>query len=70
MTKYNTPTMVLMKIRDYVKLAVPESEVLKVIGEEARRNRTSAMTSREIDRVIKTSRARKKRLEKTDSVSR
>ena len=53
--------MVLMKIRDYVKLAVPEPEVLKVIGEEAQRNRTSAMTSRQIDRVIQASRARKKR---------
>lgn len=59
--KRGTPAAVLMGIRDYVKLAAPEPEVLKVIGEKARRNRTSVMTSRQIDRVIKASRARKKR---------
>jgi prevent-host-death family protein len=59
--KRGTPTAVLMNIRDYVKLAAPEPEVLKVIGEEARRNRTSALTPRQIDQVIKATRAEKKK---------
>jgi prevent-host-death family protein len=59
--KRGTPAAVLMSIRDYVKLAAPEPEVLKVIGEEARRNKTSALTSRQIDQVIKAARAEKKR---------
>ena len=37
---------VLLSIRDYVKLAAPEPEVLKVIGEESERTGTSKLTSR------------------------
>jgi hypothetical protein len=50
-----------MNIRDYVKLAAPEPEVLKIIGDEARQNRTSALSSRQIDQVIKAARAEKKK---------
>ncbi|HTF68807.1 MAG TPA: type II toxin-antitoxin system Phd/YefM family antitoxin [Edaphobacter sp.] len=32
--KRGTPTAVLLNIRDYVKLAAPEPEVLKIIGDE------------------------------------
>jgi prevent-host-death family protein len=59
--KRGTPAAVLLSIRDYVKLAAPEPEVLKVIGEEARRNKTSALTTRQIDQVIKAARAEKKK---------
>jgi prevent-host-death family protein len=59
--KRGTPTAVLLNIRDYVKLAAPEPEVLKIIGDEARQNRTSALSSRQIDLVIKTARAEKKK---------
>ena len=58
--KRNAPTAVLLNIRDYVRLAAPEPDILRLIGEEARRNKTSAMTSREIDRVIKATRAKNK----------
>ena len=40
--KRGTPTAVLLNIRDYVKLAAPEPEILKVIGEEAKRKKTAA----------------------------
>ena len=59
--KRGTPTAVLLNIRDYVKLAAPEPEVLKIIGDEARQNRTSALSSRQIDLVIKAARAEKKK---------
>ena len=59
--KRGTPTAVLMNIRDYVKLAAPEPEVLKIIGDEAAQNRTSALSSRQIDQVIKAARAEKKK---------
>jgi prevent-host-death family protein len=55
--KRGTPRAVLLSIRDYIKLAAPEPEVLKIIGDEAERNRTSGYSSRQIDRVIKASRA-------------
>jgi hypothetical protein len=59
--KRGTPTAVLLNIRDYVKLAAPEPEVLKIIGDEAKRNRTHALTSRQIDEVVKLARADKKK---------
>ena len=54
-----TPKAVLLSIRDYVRLAAPEPEVLALIGEESRRKGTHAVTSRQIDRVIQAVRARK-----------
>jgi prevent-host-death family protein len=59
--KRGTPTAVLMNLRDYVKLAAPEPEILKIIGQEARQNRTSQITSRHIDQVIKASRTQRKK---------
>src|SRR5580692_2241035 len=59
--KRGTPKAVLLSIRDYVKLAAPEPEVLRVLGEESERNGTSTLTSREIDKIIKASRSQKSR---------
>ena len=57
--KRGVPRAVLLSIRDYVKLAAPEPEVLRVIGEESERNGTSTLTSRQIHQIIKTSRSQK-----------
>ena len=57
--KRGTPKAVLLSIRDYVKLAAPEPEVLKLIGEESQRNGTDKLTPRQIDQIIKDTRARK-----------
>ena len=51
----------LLSIRDNVKLAAPEPEVLRILGEESERNGTNALTSRQIDQVIKATRAQKKK---------
>jgi prevent-host-death family protein len=59
--KRGMPKAVLIGIRDYVRLAAPEPEVLKVIGEESRRKGTDKFTSRQIDQVIKAARAQKPR---------
>lgn len=56
--KRGTPKAVLLSIRDYVRLAAPEPEVLRVIGEESERNGASALTSRQINRIIKASRSK------------
>jgi prevent-host-death family protein len=55
--KRGTPKAVLLSIRDYVKLAAPEPEVLRVIGEESERKGTSTLTARQIEQVIKASRS-------------
>jgi len=59
--KRGVPKAVLLSIRDYVKLAAPEPEVLRIIGEESKRNGTNTMTPRQIDQVIKDYRAQKKK---------
>lgn len=59
--KRGTPKAVLLSIRDYVKLAAPEPEVLRVIGEESERNGTNTLTFRQIEHVIKASRTQKKK---------
>jgi prevent-host-death family protein len=55
--KRGTPKAVLLSIRDYVRLATPEPEVLRLIGEESRLKGTDKLSSRQIDQVIKAARA-------------
>jgi prevent-host-death family protein len=57
--KRGTPRAVLLSIRDYVRLAAPEPEVLQVIGEESKRKGTDTFSARQIDQVIKAARAKK-----------
>ncbi len=57
--KRGIPRAVILSIRDYVKLAAPEPEVLRLLGEESLQNRTSALNSREIDKIIRKARSRK-----------
>jgi len=38
--KRGTPRAILLSTRDYVRLAAPEPEVLKILGEESRGMRT------------------------------
>jgi prevent-host-death family protein len=57
--KRGTPKAVLLSIQDYVRLAAPEPEVLRVIGEESRRKGTDKLSSRQIDQVIKATRSQK-----------
>lgn len=59
--KRGTPKAVLLSIRDYVKLAAPEPDVLRILGEESERNGTDTLTSRQIDRLIQASRTQKKK---------
>jgi prevent-host-death family protein len=59
--KSGTPRAVLMSIRDYVKLAAPEPEVLRILGEESVKKGTNTLTSRQIDQMIKATRAQKKK---------
>ena len=62
--KRGTPKAVLLSIRDYVKLAAPEPEVLRILGEESKRNGTAAISSRQIDTIIRAARAAKKKRQK------
>ena len=59
--KRGAPKAVLLSIRDYVKLAAPEPEVLRLIGEESERHGTNTHTTRQIDRIIKAARSERSR---------
>ena len=50
--KRGTPRAVMLTIRDYVRLAAPEPEVLAILGEESKRQGTDRLTSKQISRII------------------
>jgi hypothetical protein len=52
---------VLLSIRDYVRSATPEPEILRIIGEESKRRGTDKLSSREIDQEIKAVRSAKRK---------
>jgi prevent-host-death family protein len=59
--KRGTPRAVLLSVRDYVRLAVPEPEVLRIIGRESKQKRTDRLTPRQVDGLLKAARAAKSR---------
>jgi len=60
------PEVVIMGIKDFIRTIAPAPEVLQAIRAEARRNRTSKLTSRQIDREIAAAR-REQRLKNAAS---
>ncbi|HEV3481746.1 MAG TPA: type II toxin-antitoxin system Phd/YefM family antitoxin [Candidatus Acidoferrales bacterium] len=57
--KRGTPRAVLLSVRDYVRLAAPEPEVLKIIGEKSEARGTDQLTSQQIDKIIADTRAKR-----------
>ena len=57
--KRGTPKAVLLSIRDYVRLATPEPEVLRAIGRESQTKGTDKLTSRQIEQAIRAAREHK-----------
>ena len=51
--KRGAPRAILLSIRQYVRLAAPEPEILTVIGEESRARGTDALSAQQIDRIIR-----------------
>ncbi|HEV2697527.1 MAG TPA: type II toxin-antitoxin system Phd/YefM family antitoxin [Terriglobales bacterium] len=59
--KRGRPRAVLLSIRNYVRLAAPEPEILKIIGDESVRKGTNKLSPRHIGDVIRATRRSKKR---------
>lgn len=59
--KRRVPKAVLLSIRDYVRLAAPEPEILRILGEHSRRVGTDRLSTREIDRIIREARKEKRK---------
>ena len=50
--KRGAPQVVIMGVKDFLKTVAPEPVVLAAIRSEAKRNKTSNLTMRKIDREI------------------
>jgi prevent-host-death family protein len=59
--KRGTPKAILLSVRDYIRLAAPEPEILRILGEESRQKGTNRVSPREIDAVIRDTRRRRSR---------
>jgi prevent-host-death family protein len=59
--KRGTPRAVLLSIKDYVRLAAPEPEILRLIGQESRKRGTDRLSSTQIDQIIADTRKGKSR---------
>ena len=57
--KRGVPRAILLSIRDYVRLAAPEPEVLRIIGEESKAKGTDTLNSQRIDNIIEAARHNK-----------
>jgi len=56
--KRGTPRAVLLSIRDYVRLAAPEPEVLRILGEQSVAKGTDKLSSLQIDKIIRETRGK------------
>jgi len=65
--KRGEPQVVIMGVRDFLKAVSPESGVMAAIRTEARRNKKSALTMRQIDQEIAAFR-RERRLSNATSI--
>ncbi|OGE80707.1 MAG: prevent-host-death family protein [Candidatus Doudnabacteria bacterium RIFCSPHIGHO2_12_FULL_48_11] len=58
--KRGSPKAVILSIMDYLKSRAPEPEILRVIGEESKRNKTSRISMKRINAIITEVRRSKK----------
>jgi len=56
--KRGAPRAVLLSIRDYVRLAAPEPEVLRILGEHSEAKGTDKLSSQQIDKIIRETRVK------------
>lgn len=54
--KRGRPRAVLLSLRDYVRLAVPEPKVLEVIGRESKSKGTDKLSATQLERIVKAAR--------------
>jgi prevent-host-death family protein len=59
--KRGMPRAVLMNLQDYIRLSASEPKILRISGQESRRKGTDKLGELQIERIIGTVRADKKR---------
>ena len=58
--KRGSPKAVILSIADYMRLAAPEPEILRIVGEESKRRGTSRLSMRKIDSIVREARREKR----------
>jgi len=58
--KRGSPKAIILSIADYVRLAAPEPEILRIVGEESKRKGTNRLSMRRIDSIIREARREKR----------
>ena len=59
--KRGSPKAIILSVADYIKLAAPEPEVLRIVGEESKRQGTSRLSMRQIDSIVREARREKRK---------
>lgn len=54
--KRGSPKAIILSVADYIKLAAPEPEILRVLGEESEQKGTHRLSRRQIDSIIREAR--------------
>jgi hypothetical protein len=54
--KRGSPKATILSVADYIKLAAPEPEIIRVVGEESKRKGTDRLSMRRIDALIREAR--------------
>ena len=57
--KRGIPQAILLGIKDYIRLAAPEPDILRIIGEESKKRRTDRISPGRIDVLIRRARRQK-----------
>jgi len=63
--KRGSPKAIILSVADYIKLAAPEPEALRIVGEESKPQGTSRLSIRQIDSIVRGARREKRRNDKS-----
>jgi prevent-host-death family protein len=59
--KRGSPKAIILSVADYIRLAAPEPEILKIVGQESKQKGTSRLSMGQIDSIIRESRKDRRR---------
>ena len=55
-----SPKAIILSVADYVRLAAPEPEILRIVGKESKRKGTNRLSIRQIDSLVREARKEKR----------
>jgi prevent-host-death family protein len=58
--KRGSPKAIILSVADYVRLAAPEPEILRIVGEESKRKGTNRLSMQQIDSIVRETRREKR----------